>query len=251
MRQLILFALVVAALVASLWARPASPPAEETPSLAYVTTAHQPGVVGYRDPAGAISPDGKLFAYAEGRFIRVVPIGGGAPITLAAGEGQVRFLAWKGNDEIVAEDATASGRWWKYPLGETGRRPLWNQKLADEPRQIAFSADGRWAAALFLTKAGPELSRMGEDGATPEVTKLQGRVSFPAFRSTGQIACVIDARLSIPCGSAATKLNPDREINGPIAFAPDGNAVYFASPNDRGFVELWSADLTSGRAGRV
>ena len=100
-RQLVLFAVVVAALVAMLWARPSPPPADE-PTLAYVTTAHQLGVVGYRDPAGAISPDGKRFAYSEGRFIRIVPIGGGAPVTLPGGDGQVRFLEWTSNDTVIA-----------------------------------------------------------------------------------------------------------------------------------------------------
>lgn len=91
MRQLILLTIVAGALIAILWvARPAPiaiepPPA---PTLSYVTTAHQLGVVGYRDPAGAISPDGRHLAYAEGRFIRVVPIDGGAPVTLVPGGGR-------------------------------------------------------------------------------------------------------------------------------------------------------------------
>lgn len=96
-----LFAIVVGALVALLW-RQAATPAFEAPSLTYITTAHQLGVVGYRDPAGAISPDGKKFAYSEGRFIRVIPIGGGAPVTLPPAEMQVRFLAWTSNDTVVA-----------------------------------------------------------------------------------------------------------------------------------------------------
>src|SRR5688500_1751770 len=84
-----------------LWAQPVSQPAS-SPLLTYVTTAHQLGVVGYRDPAGAISPDGKHFAYSEGRFIRVIPLGGGAPVPLPAGEGQVRALEWTSNDTVVA-----------------------------------------------------------------------------------------------------------------------------------------------------
>jgi hypothetical protein len=101
-RQLILFTLVIAAIVAMLWARPAPPVAEAPPTLAYVTTAHQRGVVGYRDPAGAISPDGKRFAYAEGRFIRVIPLGGGAPVTVHTADAQVRNLVWTSNDTVVA-----------------------------------------------------------------------------------------------------------------------------------------------------
>ena len=101
MRALVLVLITTAAIVL-LWMRPGpvAPPAP--PQLTYVTTAHQLGVVGYRDPAGAISPDGKRFAYSEGRFIRIVPIGGGAPVTLPPAEGQVRFLSWTSNDTVVA-----------------------------------------------------------------------------------------------------------------------------------------------------
>ena len=235
--------------------RPAPAPAQQTaddpPQLSYVTTAHQLGVVGYRDPVGAVSPDGTRFAYAEGRFIRVVPVGGGAPVTLAPGEGQIRYLAWKGNAEIVAEDVTASGRWWSYRPGEAGRRPLWDRAVADELRQLAWSADGRSAAAIIVSKAGPELWRMAPDGATPQRTQLTGRVSAPAFRPNGDVACIVNARLSIACDGATVSLDPDRDVYGPIAFAPDGNTVYFASPNDRGMVELWSADVAARRARRL
>jgi Tol biopolymer transport system component len=100
-RQLILFAIVIVAVAALLWARPV-PPAADAPTLSYVTAAHQLGVVGYRDPAGAISPDGTRFAYSEGRFIRVIPIGGGAPVTLPPSDQQVRYLSWTSNDTVVA-----------------------------------------------------------------------------------------------------------------------------------------------------
>ncbi len=62
------------------------------------------------------------------------------------------------------------------------------------------------------------------------------------------VACIVNARISlIRCGEPPLKLDLDRDVYGPIAFAPDGNTVYFASPNDRGMVELWSADLTTRR----
>jgi len=101
-RALVLFAIVAGSLIALMWARPAPPETDARPQLSYVTTAHQLGVVGYRDPAGAISPDGKRFAYSEGRFIRIVPIGGGAPVTLPPADGQVRYLSWTSNDTVVA-----------------------------------------------------------------------------------------------------------------------------------------------------
>jgi Tol biopolymer transport system component len=108
MRAVVLLAIVVAALLAWFTVRSSAPVTIEPPQLSYVTTAHQLGVVGYRDPAGAISPDGKQFAYSEGRFIRVVPIGGGAPVTLPPADGQVRNLAWTSNDTVVAVPRPAS-----------------------------------------------------------------------------------------------------------------------------------------------
>ena len=218
--------------------------------LSYVTSAHQHGVVGYRDPFGVISPNGAYLAYAEGRFVRVTPVGGGAVSTLAPGEGQIRYLAWHGNDQIVAEDVTSSGRWWVYRIGAAIREPLWPRGSADQLRQLTFSADGRAAAALVAGKDGPELWRAVGDGSNAERTPLQGRVSFPAFRANGEVACVINARLSIPCGTPWTT-GPDRDIYGPIAFAPDGRMVYFASPGEGGMVELWSADVATGRAQRL
>src|SRR6186997_2084910 len=85
-----------------MWTRSESPAPADPIQLSYVATARQLGVVGYRDPAGAISPDGKRFAYSEGRFIRVMPIGGGAPITLPPADQQVRYLEWTSNDTVVA-----------------------------------------------------------------------------------------------------------------------------------------------------
>lgn len=250
-RPIVLPAIVAAALAAwVMLARPASPLLIDPPQLSYVATARQLGVVGYRDPFGAISPDGTRIAYTEGRFIRVVPIDGGAPVTLAPGEGQIRYLAWKGNDEIVAEDATPTGRWWRYRAGEAGRVLLWDRKLSDPLRQLTWSADGRSATALVFTADGPELVRLAADGAVTLGQRLAGRVSSPAFRSDGEIGCVIDLRLSVPCGEAIS-LDPARDVYGPIAFAPGGGIVYYASPNDQGMVELWAGDLSTRRARRL
>ncbi|MEO7158431.1 MAG: hypothetical protein ABI039_12760, partial [Vicinamibacterales bacterium] len=108
MRVLVVLGVVTVGLVALLTMRPAPAAPVAQPQLSYVTTAHQLGVVGYRDPVGAISPDGKRFAYSEGRFIRIIPIGGGAAVTLPPAEGQVRNLSWISNDTVVAVPRPAS-----------------------------------------------------------------------------------------------------------------------------------------------
>lgn len=108
MRATVVLAVVILGVAVMLWTRPTPVASIDPPKLTYVTTAHQLGVVGYRDPAGAISPDGKRFAYSEGRFIRVIPIGGGAPVTLPPADQQVRTVAWTSNDTVVAVARPAS-----------------------------------------------------------------------------------------------------------------------------------------------
>lgn len=257
MRALVLFGVVVGALVALLWARPAAIPGGEPPRLAYITTAHQLGVVGYRDPVGAISPDATRLAYSEGRFIRVLPIGGGVPQTLPAGEGQIRYLAWTDNDTLVAEDTGAEVRWQTYTLAATGavRRPLWDGKDVNHLRQPVWSPDGKTVAALATGKQGAELWRISADGATRNRTPLSGRPSFPAWTRAGEVACIANEggrpRLSIPCGAPALSFEPDLDVVGPLAFSADGRAALFASPNEQGMVDLWAADPAKSTARRL
>lgn len=257
MRALVLFGVVVGALVALLWARPPAVPGGELPRLTYITTAHQLGVVGYRDPVGAISPDATRLAYTEGRHIRVLPIGGGVPQTLPAGDGQIRYLAWAGNDTLIAEDTGADVRWQRYDLsaGGAAREPLWDGKDVNHLRQPAWSRDGKSVIALATGTDGAELWRISADGATRARTALAGRPSSPAWTPSGEVACIAHdggrPRLSIPCGAPALRFDPDLDVVGPLAFSADGREVYFASPNDQGMVELWAAEPAKSRARRL
>lgn len=257
MRALVLFGVVVGALVALLWARPAPLPGGEPPRLSYITTAHQLGVVGYRDPVGAISPDATRIAYSEGRYIRVLPIAGGVPLTLPAGEGQIRYLAWAANDTLIAEDTGAAVRWQSYSLGadRVVRKPLWDGKDVNHLRQPAWSHDGKMVAALATGTEGAELWRISADGVTRSRTALSGRPSWPAWSRSGDIACISNdgalPRLSIPCGAPPLRFDPDQDVIGPISFSANGQEVLFASPNEQGMVELWAAEPAKSRARRV
>jgi Tol biopolymer transport system component len=270
MRALVLLVLV-AALIGLVWARPTPPPATpEPPRLTYVATARQLGVVGYRDPVGAISPDGSRVAYSEGRDIRVVALAGGTPITLARGDGQIRHLVWATNGQLIAEDTGAADRWWKYDLSSTGRRmPLWpalTELTATEAegsvmvhgndlRQLAVSADGQWIAGLAASKEGPELWKISLDGSRAERKRLEGRPSAPAFMPSGELACISTAggrpEISMPCGEVPLRTDPPVDAIGPIAFSPDAARVYFASPGEQGMVDLWSLERSTKRAQRL
>ena len=163
LRALVIFAIVVGALVAMFLRRPLPSAEGELPRLTYVTTAHQLGVVGYRDPAGAISPDGTRVAYSEGRNVRIIPTGGGAPQTLAAGDGQIRNLTWVTDQRLVAEETGTSTRWWEYSPVTGQRIPLWSG--ANNFMQIAWSHDGKSAAAIVNGKDGPELRQISAGGS--------------------------------------------------------------------------------------
>src|SRR3954447_15636020 len=85
------------------------------PRLAWVGDAHQLGPVGYRDPAGAISPDGKWIAYSEGRFLRVRPGAGGPSVEFPAGAAQIRTLVWSPDSRTILTDGSAlAGEWSAY-----------------------------------------------------------------------------------------------------------------------------------------
>lgn len=256
MRTVVLLAVVVAAVAAMLVGRPSIPAAGEMPRLTYVTTAHQLGVVGYRDPAGAISPDGTRIAYSEGRFIHVMPIGGGAPRTLAAGDGQIRSLSWAGNEKLVAEETGTKIRWWEYALATGERTALWGGQFGDlrinDVRQIAWSPDGTTAAIVATSKDGPELWQVKGNSSARSAGE---RPTAVAWASATEVACISmeggRSRLSIPCASPALKTEPDIDIIGPIAFSPDGKQIYGASPNASGMVELWTIDRATLRARRL
>jgi Tol biopolymer transport system component len=268
-RFLLLLAVLAAGLAAIMWAR--SRPALDPPRLSYVTTAHQLGVVGYRDPVGGISADGTRFAYAEGRRLFEVAVGGGAVMEIAAAEGQIRHLAPRGSaGDWIFEDGDASQRWW-IASARAPKRPLFrahaevegavtrdstHEKLGlNELRQLASSPDGEWLVGTANRPSGAELWRVTADGSRAELMRVGQPIAWPVWTPAGDIACTILAdgrwRLSRPCGEPPIALEPAIDVIGPIAFAHRTSQVVFASANDRGTVDLWRAQLDSRQASRL
>jgi Tol biopolymer transport system component len=245
-RALALSVVVSAGAVALTWSQ------SLTGRAAVVTTAHQHGIVGYRDPVGVIVPDGSRVVFAEGRQLYSEPVGGGPRQLLAVGAGQIRHLTVAGHS-VVFEDAPAPIRVWRVVPGERAT-PFGDARVLNVVRQLAGASDGR-LAGLASGRNGTELVLLRQDGGVDSRQPVAGSVSFPAFTSSGTVACVVGTdrgpRLSLPCGSPVTRFEPDVEVIGPLAFSPDSTVVYFASPNMDGMVDLWSADLSRRRAQRV
>ena len=237
---------------------------QESP-LHWVATAHQQGIVGYRDPAVAIAPGGRLVAYSEGRMLRVAPVDGGVDVSSARGDGQIRHLTWIDDRRVVFEDGGAAARWQLHEVGG-GTRPLWPSATlegsgatsgmtlaANQLRQLSASPDGAWIAGIVAGRDGPELWRVRLDGQELWRTAITaGRPSWPAWASPTEIACVLSTAagdgVSSPCGSAPLATAPALAVSGPIAFSPDGGTIYTAAANARGFVDLWRVTRSSGAA---
>lgn len=264
---------VCALAAAAMWARTAGPQSAAQPAVQatavsptlthWVATAHQQGIVGYRDPAVAIAPGGRLVAYSEGRRLRIVPVGGGVDVASVLGEGQIRHLAWIDDRRLLFEDGGAAPRWRMHELG-VGARALWpTPTLESTPsglslaanalRQLSVSPDGGWLAGLVAGREGLELWRVRLDGQELWRTALTGgRPSWPAWASATEMACVVSTTdhdgISVPCGAAPLVTTPPLRVSGPIAFSPDGQTIYASAANARGFLDLWRIARATGAA---
>ena len=268
-RALALLALVAAAAAAIVVARKRAPEVEAA-RVAWIADAHQLGPVGYRDPAGAISPDGRWIAYSEGRFLRVRPAGGGPVVDFPPGEAQIRNIVWDPESQLILADGfeTQTG-WAVYDRATESRRPLWpdhhplRARLGDsgtatttakvsDLRQLAWSRTGRIIAGVVNGRDGQELWTLTADGAAAEARRVPHRIAFPAFTARGEIACVstVDgrSRVTVPCGGAAITTDPDLDVYGPATFSLDGATIYVSFANASGTLDLWAAPVAGGRA---
>lgn len=258
----ILAVLGIVILAAAAWATRDRGGEIETPlpRATYVATAQQQGVVGYRDPIGVVSPDGRLVAYSEGRSVRVVPIKGGLSPEMPVAAQQVRWLAWLDRSRLIVEDTGTPERWWVYDSGGGDRRPVWPaaeiQGLrVNTLRQLAASPDGTWVAGMATGSDGPVLWRVAIDGSHAQAESAALRPAWPAWTPSGELACIVTSegrpRIAAPCSGTAIVPVPDVDAVGPIAFSPDGASVYFASPNADGMVDLWALNRRTRRARRL
>jgi len=260
-RPLVLWALLLIAGVALFFGMRRAPE-PGTQRLTWIADAHQFGPVGYRDPAGAQSPDGRWIAYSEGRFLRVRASEGGPLVEFPPGDAQIRNVAWSpDNRTILADGFQTPTSWALYDRLDGTQRALWADRdplrggKVSDLRQPVWSPDGRSIAAIVNGRDGQDLWTIAADGSSANAQRMAHRIAFPTWTPRGEIACVTTkdgrARVTIPCGGAVVRTDPDLDVYGSIAFSPDGATVYFSFANASGTLDLWAAPAGGGRARRL
>ena len=212
----------------------------------------------YRDPAGAISPDGKWIAYSEGRFLRVRPLNGGPTIEFPPGDAQIRNLLWSPDSgTIVADGGTTQASWAVYDRASIDAAtavagPIQRRAASSSSRGRPTGAPSPASStAVTAPSCGPSRPMVPTGGSK----LVPNRIASPAWTPRGELACIttIDgrARVTIPCGGAALGTQPDLDAYGPMAFSPDGAKVYVSLANSTGTVDLWAVPTSSGHAQRL
>ena len=231
------------------------------PRLQYVATARQHGPVGYRDPLGVLSPDGDWLAYTSGTHLYLQHTAGGPVTELGPGINTITEMAWLPDSLLLAVRERLFDRseahWWIYNVTTGERAKLWPGKthlqgtdgttqLDVEPgqlRYLAWSPDGMRVAGTATTADGSQLWIMTPDGDDGRVRASQKRLTYPAWWPNGKnVACLSMTGtrqvVDLSCSGTHDGSN-DQEAYGPLAFSPDGEHLYYATPNDRGTLDLW------------
>jgi Tol biopolymer transport system component len=255
-RPTILAVVVAVAAGVVAFGRHTSPKAQPA-QLTWVATAHQYGPVGYRDPAAAVSPDGRWIAYSEGRFLRVRAIDGGSITEFPPATAQIRHLAWRPDNRTILAGGELYDRVTGTRRAVSMGRELSARDAAEMLRHAAWSPDGGSLAGIVNSQDGAQLWIVPVDGSIAKTqVQLVGRhASFPAWTPEGTVACVAfvegRSRVTVPCGKTPIHSHPDLDAYGPIAFAPDAATVYVGLPNTGGTLDLWAVPVGGGPARRL
>ena len=257
--------LATIAFVATVAALAATACESGAPEPVHLTTAHQMGPVAYRDPAGAVSPDGRLLAYTQGREVLVRTLAGDDVRSLGLAPSQVRYLTWHPDSQrlLVHERSFDRRRqgWFDYDLDTGAKQTLWGGGYAaDLPSrstllELSWAPDGESVAGVVRTAAGSQVWRISAAGDSGEIVGDGRRLSYPVVAPGGEVACIERAAgvqyLRYPCGEGPVPWLDGQQPYGHVAFSPGGAEIYYSSPDEGGVLELWSRPVGGRLAERL
>jgi Tol biopolymer transport system component len=215
------------------------------PRLQYVTTAHQAGPVGYRDPVGAVSPDGMWLAYVSNRHLFLHRIEGSSTTELLPADNTKGAVIWfpDGRSLAVVEvPFGASPQWFRYDV-TTGQR----ERLAAPPAPGNQAAkppplsEKTWGA----TASSPERrsfyysipnargtldlwSRNLDTGESRQLTQFDRDTYDPSVTSRGDVLFKVQI-FSAVVGSVSAEGGPPRVLttfqSETPTWSPDGKSI--------------------------
>ena len=121
--------------------------------LHYITTAHQAGPVGFRDPIGAVSPDGMWLAYISNRHFFLHRIEGSWTTELLPADHRKAALRWLPDSVHIAVMETsfnAIPRWFRYDI-TTGKREVMDPPPTPTPQETKprSVSEKIWGPAVY------------------------------------------------------------------------------------------------------
>ena len=231
------------------------------PEPEFVVSVHQFGPVAYRDPHGALSPDGRMLATAANHILAVRAFPNGVPRQLPAGNARIRHLAWHPDGRLLVDQVEDGTRWWIYDTDGATREPMFSERVletavgstvrASTLRDLSWNRSGTKLVAVERRDSGSTVWLL--EGATrpSPIATSTAQLSFPAWLPDDRVAClVLEAgrqHVTLPCGGDVPAGLSEREAFGPIGVSPDGDELYLAIPNDRGFTDLWAWSLETSQ----
>jgi Tol biopolymer transport system component len=255
------------------------PPAELRARLQYVASVRQPGPVAYRDPLGALSPDGEWLAFTSGRRLAVQRVTGGPVLDLARAEGRFTWLTWHPNSrQVVAREQSfdrGTFRWYSFNRLGGEKEPVFPDNFeirtprastivqgpggqdqlsiierrynvkAEELDQLTWSPNGQRMTGVKRNGKRTQVWLFDTDGGNAQARDIDRRLTNPVWHpSNADVACL---------SMSGRDIHPQLEFNcagsvtggfspvayGPFAFSADGRRLYYAAPSELGTLDLW------------